>query len=306
MSRAVVFDTYGGPDVLHVIDVPVAEPGPGQLRVRVRAAGVQPFDGIFRSGAARQWMPASFPQRLGNEFAGVVEAVGDGVTAVAPGAEVLGWAGPSCYADHVVVSAEQVVPKPAGVAWSVAGVLSASGQTAATALRVLAVREGETVLIHAAAGGVGSFAVQLARELGARVVGTARPANHDYLRELGAIPVAYGSGLAQRVRDSAPQGVDAALVAVSSAEALESSWELVPDKQRIGTVAFSPAATELGIRTISTERSIEQLARLARLNRDGRLTVSIAGEYRWEQAAQAHQVLETGHVRGKLVMTATD
>jgi enoyl reductase len=251
-------------------------------------------------------MPASFPQRLGNEFAGVVEVVGDGVMSVAVGDEVLGWAGPSCYADHVVVSAGQVVPKPAGIEWSAAGVLSASGQTAATALRVLAVRAGETVLIHAAAGGVGSFAVQLARELGARVVGTASPANHDYLRALGAVPVTYGAGLAQRVREVAPQGVDAALVAVSTVESLESSRELVPDQQRVGTVAFSPAASELGIRTISTERSTEQLTRLAQLYQDGRLTVSIAGEYPWDQAAQAHRVLETGHVRGKLVMTATD
>src|SRR5262249_12385175 len=167
MARAVVFDAYGDPDVLHVAEVPVPEPGPGQVLVRVHAAGVQPFDAIFRSGASKQWMPASFPQRLGNEFAGVVESVGACGTGIASGNAVVGWAGPSCYADHVVVAAGQMVAKPAGVAWPAAGVLSASGQTAATALRLLGVSAGETVLIHAAAGGVGSFAVQLAREAGA-------------------------------------------------------------------------------------------------------------------------------------------
>jgi enoyl reductase len=304
MSRAVVFDAYGDADVLHVIDVPVPEPGPGQILVRVHAAGVQPFDGLFRSGTTKQWLPASFPQRLGNEFAGVVQSVGDGVSGFASGDEVLGWAGPSCYADHVLIGADQMVPKPAGIAWSAAAVLSASGQTAATALRLLGVRAGETVLIHAAAGGVGSFAVQLARENGTHVVGTASPGNHDYLRELGATPVAYGAGLVERVRQVAPQGIDAALVAVSTVEALESSLELVADKQRVGTVAFSAAATELGVRTLSTERSTEQLARLADMYRDGRLTVSIAGEFPLDEAAQAHRILETGHVRGKLVMTA--
>src|SRR5215469_5242497 len=129
MSLAVVFDEYGDPEVLQLVDWPPPEPGPGQVRVRVRAAGVQPFDSLFRRGVTRQWMPATFPQRLGNEFAGVVDAVGPGVTEPAVGAEVLGWASLVCYAEHAVVDATDLVTKPAGLERPAAGVLSASGQT---------------------------------------------------------------------------------------------------------------------------------------------------------------------------------
>ena len=136
-SRAVVFDTYGDAEVLHAIDVTVAEPGPGQVRVRVRAAGVQPFDALFRSGAAQQWLPARFPQRLGNEFAGEVDAVGPDVSMWSPGDAVLGWAMLASYAEHVIVGVDEIVAKPPAMPWIEAGVLSASGQTAATAIESL-------------------------------------------------------------------------------------------------------------------------------------------------------------------------
>src|SRR5262245_52231165 len=124
MSKAVIFNSYGGADVLDLIDVTVALPGPGQVLVRVKAAGVQPFDYLFRSGAAHQWVPARFPQQLGNEFAGVIDAVGEGVKDFAIGDEVLGWAMLVCYAEHVLVSIGQIVVKPAGMPWPEAGVLS--------------------------------------------------------------------------------------------------------------------------------------------------------------------------------------
>jgi enoyl reductase len=302
MSRAVVFDEYGDPDVLHVVDGPLPEPGHGQVRVRVRAAGVQPFDSLFRRGATQQWMPATFPQRLGNEFAGVVEAVGPGVTGVAVGAEVLGWASLVCYAEHAVVNATDVVARPAGLDWSAAGVLSASGQTAATALRLLGVEDGSTVLIHGAAGGVGGFAVHLARLSGARVIATASPANHAYLEELGAVPVAYGDGLADRVRALAPAGVDAALLTVSTVDAIEASLAVVADRDRIGSVAFSPMLAERGIQRLSTERSPQQLGWLADLVAAGSVRVTIADELPLERAADAHRLVDTGHVRGKLVL----
>jgi enoyl reductase len=303
VSRAVVFSAYGDPDVLHVIEVDPAPPGPGQVRVRAKAAGVQPFDCLFRSGAARQWLPASFPQRLGNEFAGIVEAIGDGVTTITSGDEVLGWAGLACYAEHLLVGTDQLVPKPAGMPWAEAGVLSASGQTAATALAELAVGKGDTVLIHAAAGGVGSFAVQLARSSGATVIGTASPRNHAYLGSLGAIPVTYGDGLAGRVRAAAPGGVDAALDASGTVAALRASLELVGDRTRIGTVAFQPAADELGIRRLSTSRSTAQLTELTRLYTQGDLRVFIQQALPLSAAAEAHRLVETGHVRGKVVLT---
>jgi enoyl reductase len=304
MSKAVVFTEYGGPDVLTVIDTDTPTPGPKQIRVRVKAAGVQPFDCLFRSGAARQWVPATFPQRLGNEFAGVVDALGEGVAAVAVGDEVIGWAMLGSIAEHVVVPAGDIVAKPASMPWSEAGALSASGQTASTALDRLRITSGDTVLIHAAAGGVGSFAVQIARARGATVIGTASVKNHDYLRSLGATPVLYGDGLVERVRAAAPGGIDAALVAVGSDEALHASIELVHEKSRVATVAFQPLADKLGIARVTTERSSARLSELTQLYANGKLGVSIQTTYRFEQAADAHRAMETGHVRGKIAFVA--
>ncbi|MFC6020175.1 NADP-dependent oxidoreductase [Plantactinospora solaniradicis] len=302
MSRTVVFDSYGAAEVLHVIDVDPPEPGPGQIRVEVRAAGVQPFDALFRRGAAQQWLPARFPQRLGNEFAGVVDAVGSGVATFTVGAEVLGWAMLTSYAEHVVVGAGDVVPKPAAMPWTEAGVVSASGQTAWSALRQLRIDGSDTLLVHAAAGGVGSFAVQLARARGAVVIGTASERNHGYLRTLGAIPVAYGDGLVDRVRAAAPDGVDVALDASGTVEALRASLDLVGSPERVGTVAFQPAAAELGIRRLSTERSAEQLRELTGLYAAGALRVTIDRAYPLAEAASAHRAIETGHARGKIVL----
>lgn len=302
MSRAVVFDAYGDADVLHIVEVEVPEPGPHRVRVRVKAAGVQPFECLFRSGVARQWVPASFPQRLGNEFAGVIDAVGDDVTALSIGDEVLGWAMLASYSEHVVVGVDELVAKPPGMPWTEAGVLSASGQTAATALTQLRVAEADTVLIHAAAGGVGSFAVQIARSRGATVIGTASEPNHDYLRSLGAIPVAYGDGLTERVRAAAPDGVDAALDAAGTEEALRVSLELVDEKDRIGAVAFNPFAGELGTRRFSTKRSAAQLRELTDLYTAGKLQIVIQHTYPLDAAAEAHRAVETGHVRGKIVL----
>jgi enoyl reductase len=302
MSRAVVFDTYGGPEVLRILEFDPPEPEPGQVRVQVRAAGVQPFDCLFRSGAAHAWVPAQFPQRLGNEFAGIIDAVGEGVQGFAVGDEVLGWGMLSSHAEHVVAGGHDIVVKPQGMPWPEAGVLSASGQTAATALRLLGVTAGDTVLIHAAAGGVGSFAVQIALARGASVIGTAGERNHDYLRELGATPVAYGDGLAERVRELTAGEVTASLDASGTAEALQASLQLVPDRNRIGTVAYQPAAEQLGVRRLSTERSREQLRDLTGLYTAGRLRVSIQHAYPLEQAAEAHRAVETGHARGKVVL----
>lgn len=300
MSRAVVFDAYGGPEVLRIAEEEPAEPGPGTIRVRVAAAGVQPFDCLFRSGAAHAFVPAHFPQRLGNEFAGVVDAVGDRVAGWAPGDSVLGWAMLSSYAEHVVVDPAQVVRKPNGMPWAEAGALSASGQTADSALDQLGVGSGETVLVHAAAGGVGSFAVQLAVARGATVIGTASLANAAYLRGLGARPVAYGDGLVDRVRELAPE-VDAALDASGTIEALHASLALVPDPARVGTTAFSPAAASLGVRRLETERSAVRLAALTTHYAAGALRVEVRS-YPLTRAAEAHRAVETRHVRGKIIL----
>jgi enoyl reductase len=301
MSAVVVFDEYGGPDVLHVIDAPVPEPGPGEVRVAVRAAGVQPADAMLRSGRFSQWSAATFPQRLGNEFAGVVEALGDGVTEWAVGDEVIGWVQAKAYAQHVVAAQTDMATKPPELPWPEAGVLSASGQTAASVLDQLAVGPLDVVLIHAAAGGVGSYAVQLAAARGATVIGTASECNHDYLRELGAIPVAYGDGLVQRVRAVAPR-VDAALDGSGTVEALRASVELVKSRLRIATIAYQPAADELGVQRLGTSRSASLLRTLADLAAAGRLRIEIQARYPLHQADQAHRDIETRHVRGKVVL----
>ena len=296
-----MFSEYGPPEVLKPVEAGQPEPAVGQIRVRVRAAGVQPFDCALRRGDLARWMPVPLPSRLGNEFAGTVEAVGAGVTSVAVRDAVLGWEERACYADQVIVPADQVVAKPAGVPWEHAGVLSASGQTASAAIETLDVGPGDTLLVHAAAGGVGSFAVQIAAASGATVIGTARPANHDYLRCLGAIPVTYGDDLEARVRAVAPKGVTAVLDCVGG-PALEQSVSLAADPARIVTIADRVNAPRLGIRVIGTDRAQSRLTQLLDLYQTGKLTVHIHRVFPLSDASLAHREVETGHVRGKVVL----
>ena len=301
MAKAVVFAEYGGPEVLHLTDLPDPEPEPGQVRIRVKAAGVQPADTRLRSGAWKSFMPVVFPARLGFEAAGVVDAVGPDVTAFVPGDEVLGPVAGG-YADTLTADIALLVRKPAELSWAKAGALSASGQTASTALDDLAVGRGETLLIHAAAGGVGQFAIQLAAARGAQVIGTASEENHEFVRSLGAVPVAYGPGLADRVRALAPEGVDAALDGAGG-EALDVSVELVADRGRIGTIADQAGAKRLEVRWINTKRSAERLNHLAELCRLGQLDVAVWKEFPLAEAAAAHQESEGRHLRGKIVLT---
>ncbi|NUP46687.1 MAG: NADP-dependent oxidoreductase [Catenulispora sp.] len=302
VRKAVVFTEYGGPDVLHVAGIDVPEPAAGQVRVRIKAAGVQPVDALFRSGAAARWLPAAFPQQLGNEFAGVIESVGPAVAGSSLGDEVIGFQPNSCYAEAVTVPADHLAAKPAAMPWPEAGVLSASGQTASTALEDLGVGPGDTVLIHAAAGGVGTFAVQLAVAAGATVLGTASERNHPFLRDLGAIPVTYGEGLTERIRAAAPGGVDASLDAAGTPEAAAAALALVADPHRIGTTVPRAAMAEPRIRSLSTRRSAQRLAALVALYEAGSLKIFIDRTYRLHEAADAHRAIETGHVRGKIAI----
>jgi enoyl reductase len=298
LANIVVFDEYGGPDVLHLAEVPDPQAGPGQLRIRVRAAGVQPFDCFTRRGDFAAYNPLTFPVRLGNEAAGIVDQVGQGAAGFRAGDEVIAFMTMQGYADTVVVPADQAVRKPAAMPWPEAGVLTASGQTAYTALDELGIAAGETLLIHAAAGGVGSFAVQLAVARGATVIGTASERNHEYLRSLGAIPVSYGPGLLDRVREAAPAGIDAVLDAVGG-EALDVSVKLT---DRVVTIADWANAARLGVRRIGTDRSAEKLRELTRLYERGQLAVEVAATFPLERAADAHRQVEGGHVRGKVAL----
>ncbi|MCL5947317.1 MAG: NADP-dependent oxidoreductase [Chloroflexi bacterium] len=302
MPRAIAFFTYGSPDVLETIEIVEPHAHARQVRVRVQAAGVNPVDCRLRRGEFAGRVPVRFPQRLGNEFAGVVDQVGENVAGFVVGSEVLGFTVAQAYAEVVVASTDQIVAKPANVPWEVAGGLSAVGQMAFNALEQLGITSGETLLIHAAAGGVGTVAVQLARQRGATVIGTASEGNHAYIRSLGAIPVTYGNGLVDRVRALAPDGVDAALDAIGG-EAIPASVALVPDKDRIGTTVDAEAAAKYGVRRLVGARSTETLAKLVNLYAQGKLSLPIHRIFPLTEAVRAHREVETGHVRGKVILT---
>lgn len=297
--KAVVIDEFGGPGVLHVADRELPEPGAGQVRVRVRAAGVNGIDGTIRAGAAQQMFPTQLPAVLGLEIAGTVDGVGPGVEGLAAGDDVLGFADGGGYAEYAL--ATTVAPKPAGLGWTEAAALPVAAETALRVLRLLEVTQGDTLLIHGAAGGVGTVAVQLAVARGAIVIGTASEANHDYLREIGATPVLYGEGLVERVRAAAPDGVDAVFDAAGRG-ALPDSIGLRGGTSRIVTIA-DPAAFGLGIPfSGEADRDAGDLAEVARQAGDGRLRVTVAETYSLEEAPAAHEAVATGHGRGKVVL----
>ncbi|NIH79076.1 NADP-dependent oxidoreductase [Amycolatopsis viridis] len=300
--KAAAFTEPGGPEVLRTMDLPDPQAGPGQVRVRVRAAGVQPFDAAVRAG----WAPPtatdlSWPRVPGNEFAGVVDQVGDGA-GWSVGDEVLGFNVLRCYAEYVVVGADQITAKPANMPWTVAGGFTAGTQTAYLALRQLGVGQGDTVLIHAAAGSVGTAAVQLARRWGASVIGTASEANQEYVSSLGATPVVYGEGLADRVRALAPGGVHAVLDGAGG-DALDLSLTLVKERQRVITLVDHGRAGSLGVQLVRGERTPERLAEVAAMYARGELSFLVRRTYALDEAAEAHREIETGHGRGKVVLT---
>ena len=302
MTAAVVFDRHGPPAVLRLADLETPVPAAGEVRVRVAAAGVNPVDAKVRRGDLADAMTARFPQTLGNEFAGVVDAVGEDVTDLRSGQEVLGFTALAAYAEHVTVPADHVAAKPEGLPWRVAGALSAAGQMARHAVDALAIGPGDTVLVHAAAGGVGTVAVQLACRRGATVLGTASPRNHDYLRSLGAIPISYGPGLTDRVREQAPHGVGAVLDLVG-AGAIEASLPVAADRARVATTVDDAAADRYGVRRLRGARSAAVLVELAALAAAGDLRLPIHLSVPLDEAARAHEAIEAGHVRGKVVLT---
>ncbi|MCH0538614.1 NADP-dependent oxidoreductase [Streptomyces sp. MUM 203J] len=297
--KAAAFHAFGGPEVLELMELPVPEAGPGEVRVKI--AGAQPTDCAVRRGWSPPGFALTFPHVTGGDFAGVVDAVGEGVAGLAAGDEVLGFRTQLTYAEYLVVPADQIVPGPAALPWEVAGCLSASGQTAHTAVEALGVAAGETFLVNGAAGGVGTVATQLAAARGAKVIATAREGNHAYLCGLGAVPVTCGEGLIDRVRAAAPEGVDAALD-TASVDGLRAAAELVADRDRVGTVFAHEAHRELGVRWITSRRAMRRLAELAALAADGGLRIHIRRTLPLARAADAHRQLGTGHGRGKIVL----
>jgi NADPH:quinone reductase len=312
VARVVLATAYGGPEVLEIAERDPGDPGPGEVLLEVRAAGVNPADWKRYSGA---WGtdPSALPLRLGYEAAGVVAAAGPQARGpagpVAEGDEVIAFRIAGAYAERVVVPAAALVPRPPTVPWEAAGGLMLTGATAVHTLVATGVGQGDTVLVHGASGGVGTMAVQLAHARGARAIGTASERNHAWLRELGAEPVAYGPGLADRVRALAPGGVDAAIDTVGSDEAIDVSLELVPDRDRIATIAAFERGGREGIRLLGggpgadPGDDVRDAARpeLARLAGEGRLTVE-AHPYPLERVADAHRASMDGHTRGKIVL----
>ncbi|WP_030437231.1 NADP-dependent oxidoreductase [Actinoplanes subtropicus] len=298
--KAIQFDRFGGPEVLHEADIEVPRPGPGQVRVRVKAAGLNAVDGKIRSGMMEAVRPTALPAVPGGELAGVVDALGEGVLEVQVGDEVLGWSDTGSYAQYAL--ATTVAVKPADLDWQHAAALPVASETAERVLNLLGVAAGETVLMHGASGAVGTVAIQLATARGARVIATAGAANQDYLTALGATATLYGEGLVERVQALAPDGVDA-VFDLAGKGALEDSIALRGGTERIVTIADF-GARQLGITFSqgSPQRSAVRLAAVAQDAATGKLVTTVTA-YPLDQAATAQQVSDAGHVRGKLVLT---
>ena len=294
--KAVQYVEHGGPEVLRVVDVEEPHAGPGQVRIGVKAVGVNPVDWKLRQGL----FPAPLPRIPGSDVAGVVDEIGAGVSGVSLGDAVFGFAVGGGYAQYAVL--EHFAAKPASMSFEEAAGIPVPAETAVRVLDLLGVAAGDTLLINAAAGGVGTAAVQLARARGATVIGTASAANHEFLRSLGAIPTTYGEGLIERIRQLAPKGVDYALDAAGRG-ALPDLIAIIGSSQRVVTIA-DPEAEKYGVRfTGSGEgRSYHALALAAELYERGEFSVPIARTFRLEEAAEAHRISEDGHVRGKLVL----
>ena len=304
MARAVQFDSYGDIDVLHVAEVPVPVAAEGEVVVEVRAAGMNPGEAAIRKGLFDAMVPATFPSGQGSDLAGVISEVGPEVHGFAVGDEVLGWSWRrSSQAEYVQVPIGQLVAKPHGISFEVAGSLYVVGATAFAAVRAVRAEAGDTVVVSAAAGGVGTLVVQLLKLRGATVVGIASAAHHEWLTEHGAIPVSYGDDLLARVREAAGGRVDA-FIDLFGPEYVQLALDLDVPRDRIETIISFEAAAKFGIKAEGSAEgtSVEILAELADLVASGRLEVPIAATYPLEQVREAYTELEKRHTRGKIVL----
>ena len=299
--KAIIFNEYGGPAVLHEAEMPEPQAGSGQARIHLHAVGVNPVEAKIRAGLMQAMWPLALPAIPGNEAAGIIDQVGANVSDVAVGDAVFGWTVTGAYAEYAL--ATTFARLPSSLSWEVAAALPVAGEAAQRVLAQLALQPGETLLIHGAAGAVGTLAVQLAVRLGVKVIGTASAANQSYLQALGAIPLVYGEGLVDRVRAVAPHGVDAVLDAAGKG-ALPDSITLRGGASRIITLADMNAqhyGVAFSAGTAATQSSAG-LAELAHLVANGGLQVTVAAAYPLAQAAEAQRVCEAGHGRGKIVL----
>ncbi|MTD15795.1 zinc-binding dehydrogenase [Nakamurella sp. YIM 132087] len=304
MPRAITYAEYGDPDVLTLVDEPLAEPGPGQVRVRVAATGVNPFDTKLRRGLFAGGKPMATPKRVGRDLAGTVDAVGSGVDGLSVGDRVVGNVNGGTSAEYVVVKADGLLPVPEGMDLVIAAAIPGAGSAAVRALGLARVQPGQVVLIHAASGGVGSFATQLAAAAGITVIGTASAGSQDYLAELGAIPVVYGDGWEDRVRAAVPAGAGIdAVVDLAGTGVIEGSLALVTAGGPVVTLNDFSAKGPGVIVSSGGEPGFENALRDAvDAVADGRVTVRIDRTFPLEHFADAHRLSESGHVRGKIVV----
>jgi NADPH:quinone reductase-like Zn-dependent oxidoreductase len=304
MPQAVRFDEYGGVDVLRVTEVDRPVPGPGQVLVRVKAAGINPGEAKIRQGLLAQRWPATFPSGEGSDLAGVVEELGPDVTGIAAGEEVIGFTdNRASQAELVVVEADNLIPKPSGVSWEAAGSLYVVGATAWAMVHAVAAGPGDTVVVSGAAGGVGSIAVQLAKIAGSTVIGLASEANHPWLSSHGVIPVSYGDGVADRIRAASGGRVDAFLDTQGGGY-VELALELGVRPERIDTIADFTAKEKYGVKIDGNAvgGNARVLAELAGLIDQGRLEIPIAAVYPLAKVQDAYRELEQGHTHGKIVL----
>lgn len=306
MTKAVRFGRYGGTEVLELVEVERPEPGSGQVRVEVVASSINPGEASIRRGDLDAMFPTTFPSGEGSDVAGRISALGDGVPGFELGDEVIGFSDDrSAHATEVVLQAENVVAKPASVTWEEASTLYVAGTTAVAAVKAVGAGTGDVVVVAGATGGVGIIAAQLARHAGATVIGTAREADHDLLRRLNVIPVAYGEGVAERIRAAVPGGapVDAFIDTYGSGQ-VAVALELGVAPERIDTIADFEAVQKYGVKSDGNAKGggARTLEELAALIVQGALEIPIDTVYPLERVAEAYDHLAGKHVVGKIVL----
>jgi NADPH:quinone reductase-like Zn-dependent oxidoreductase len=302
--KAVKFDHYGGLEVLHIDELPLPVPGSGEVLVKIKAAGINPVEADIRKGLLAVTWPATFPSGEGSDFAGVVENVGPQVKLFVAGDEVLGFTNKrASHAEYVLVPMEQLTSRPPHVPWEEAGALFVAGTAAFAAVRAVALKKGDTVVVSSAAGGVGSIAVQLAVDAGARVIGLASQEDHAWLKQKGVIPLDFAGNLAEKIKAAAGGRIDA-FVDTHGHGYVDLAIQLGVKPGRIETIVDFDAAKKYGTRTDGSMEvaTAEVLAKLAALIEQGRLEIPIAHVYKLDQVREAFAELEKRHTHGKIVL----
>ena len=297
--RALQFRQYGGPEVLEWGDAPDPHAGPGQIRIAVRAASVNPVDWKAYTGALSGGQPMAGTGYLGYDAAGVVDEVGEGVTGVSVGDDVFGR-GRNSQAEYAVL--DSWAAKPSSIDWAVAAGAGTAGETSERGLRLLDVKAGDTIFVDGGAGGVGAVAVQMALARGARVIASSSDANLDYLREIGATPVRYGEGMVERVRTAAGGQVDAVFDVVGKTP-VDDLISLAPAPSRVLTIANFAAGQAGALVTGggADSRPMQAMALIADLLAQNKVVIKVQ-TFPFDRAGEAYRISQSGHVRGKLIL----